>query len=165
MIRAAVRDPHTPEGKARERRRRFGLDAPLPADGTIVARAILRHLESCRPDTMVLALSRPPDPPDQEGPRARVNLAAGVPDLMLVLPSGRLAFLVIKTQAQTLSRAERAFADLCRARSVPIDVVRSLTEARRVLDRLGLPSLPETIHGHQEDGLARRTARPAAARP
>lgn len=154
MIRVTVRDPNTPAARARERRRRFGLDAPLPADEAIVERAILRHMVTCRPGTLMLVLDRSPEPASVS--TAGVNLAHGTPDLLLVLPDGRLAFLVIKTQARSLSRAERAFADLCRAQAVPIHVVRSLPEAVHVLDRLGIPSIPETTHGQQKDGIPRR---------
>lgn len=115
-------------------RRRFGLDAPLPADRRIVARALLRHLAEDRPMIVVLALKGEADEPS--GPR--LSLAAGVPDLLLLASGGRVVFVKIKTQAENLSRAHRAFADLCRQRTIPLIVVRSLPEAKKALDRLGL---------------------------
>lgn len=144
----------------RTRRRRFGLDAPLPADPHIVLRAVLRHIAAERPDAVPLGLSRA-SAPRATGDPGRVSLATGVPDLLLLLPGGRLAFLLVKTQARALSRAERAFADLCRTRAIPVHVVRSLPEARRALDSLGLPSSTENQHARQEIGVARRQdARP-----
>ena len=164
MIPATVGATDTHVATARPRRRRFGLDTALPADPLIVARAVRRHLATCRPDALVLDLSRAASA--DADPAKRVNVAAGVPDMLLLLPEGRAAFLIIKTQAQTLSRAERAFADLCRDRAIPVEVVRSLPEARQALDRLGLVSRPEPPHAIEEDRVARRfTPRPSPARP
>lgn len=73
-----------------------------------------------------------------ESSHPRVSLAAGVPDLLLLASGGRVVFVKIKTQAEDLSRAHRAFADLCRQRTIPLLVVRSLPEAKKALDCLGL---------------------------
>lgn len=156
MIRVAVIEPgHV--GTATRPRRRFGLDTPLPADPRIVERAILRHLSTCHPDAVVLGLTRAVDNGPAE-PAGRVSIAAGVPGLMILLPAGRAAFLLVKTQASTLSRAERAFADLCRSLTVPVHVVRSLPEARRAFDHLGLTFRLETSDESKENRLARRPA-------
>jgi hypothetical protein len=109
---------------AGSRRRRFGLDAPLPADRTVIARAVLRHLAEARPAVVVVPIG--PDP------------GAGAPDLLLLAPGRKIAFVRFKTQAETLPRAHRAFADLCRGCGVPLVVVRSLAEARAAFDRLKL---------------------------
>ena len=137
MIRIALRSP-LEEPPANRRRRRFGLDAPLPADPRIVERAVLRHLAERCPAVLVLAVTPVAKEPDE--PRSGIDLATGLPDLLLLLPAGRLACLKIKTQAQTLTRAQRAFADLCRERAIPFHIVRSLPEARIVLDHLTIPS-------------------------
>lgn len=155
MIPVRVGDPEDCGLQLRTRRRRFGLDAPLPADPHIVLRAVLRHIATERPDAVPLGLSRAPAGRESDD-LGRVNLAQGVPDLLLLLPGGRLAFLLIKTQARVLSRAERAFADLCRARAIPVHVVRSLPEARQALDSLGIPTSTENQHARQESGVARR---------
>lgn len=122
------------ESPAGQGRRRFGLDTPLPADRRVVRRAILRHLAESRAAVVPLSLAGP----TPDGPAARAPIEAGLPDLLLLAPGGRLVFLKIKTQAEELSRAHRAFADLCRERAVPFVVVRSLPEAKRAFDRLGL---------------------------
>jgi hypothetical protein len=105
-----------------KRRRGFGLDSPLPADRRVILRAVLRHLAEERPAVIALTLSG----------------RGGTPDLMLLAPKGRSLFVTIKPQAEDLTRAHRAFADLCRAAAVPLVVVRSLPEARQAFDRLGL---------------------------
>ena len=143
MIRLAVIDPgrsNTPKPS----RRRFGLDTPLPTDAQVIERAILRHLATCHPDALVLALAPADDngrkTPAGKTPAGRINLPSGVPKLLLLLPGGRAGFLVVKTQARALSPSERAFADLCRLLAVPVHVVRSLPEARRAFAQLGLAS-------------------------
>ena len=161
MIRVQVRHPDQTPPTSRPSRRRFGLDAPMPADPWVIERAVLRHLAACRPAAVVLSLLRVP------GQRAQttgecVDLSTGVPELMLLLPGGRLAFLVIKTQARKLTRPERAFADVCRARAVPVHVVRSLAEARQALDQLGLPSRAESSNAIEESG---HPWRPGPLRP
>ncbi len=121
------------------KRRAFGLDAPLPVDRRIVERALLRHLADERPAVLVLTLRGETTADCRDAkPGPTTTLAAGVPDLMLLAPGGRLVFLTIKTQAETLPRAHRAFADLCRDRGIPVLVVRSLPEARKALDDLAL---------------------------
>ena len=139
-ISAAIRDGDAGASK-RAPRRRFGLDSPLPADPRIVERAVLRHIATCRPTLVVLTLARVSEAGTS---RPGLHLGAGVPDLMLLIPGGRVAFLTIKTQARDLTRAERAFADLCRACAIPVHVVRSLAEARAALDRLAIPTVAET---------------------
>jgi hypothetical protein len=141
-MRATIRAPRDSASNSvtKTGRRKFGLDTPLPADPRIVERAILRHIAECRPTFVALALKGecPREAAGLHGEGCRITLEAGVPDLMLMLPGGRLAFLKIKTQAQDLSQAHRAFADLCRERDIPLAVVRSLSEARPVLDLLAI---------------------------
>jgi hypothetical protein len=117
-------------------RRRFGLDTPLPADRRTVERAVLRHLAECRPDVVPLSLNGGV-PAGPAGQLLRAPVEAGLPDLLLLAPKGRVAFVKIKTQAEELSRANRAFDDLCRERAIPFVVVRSLPEALRAFDKLG----------------------------
>ena len=105
-----------------KRRRGFGLDSPLPADRRVILRAVLRHLAEERPAVVAFTLSGP----------------EGTPDIMLLAAQGRSLFVTIKPQAEDLTRAHRAFADLCRAAAVPLVVIRSLPEARQAFDRLGL---------------------------
>jgi hypothetical protein len=106
----------------------------LPADRSIVARAVLRHLAEARPAVVVLPLAAT----GETKAAPATHPAAGMPDLLLLAPGGRAVFVRVKTQAETLPRAHRAFADLCRACGVPLVVVRSLPEARDAFDRLEL---------------------------
>ena len=136
MIRIAMRSEGEPVAGSAPHRRRFGLDTPLPADPQVIERAVLRVLAERCPSILVVPIK---PTPDTGQPNGKVDLAAGVPDLLLLLPEGRLAWLKLKPQAQRLTRAQNAFADLCRERAIPFHVVRSANEARQVLARL----LPE----------------------
>ena len=112
------------------RRRAFGLDSPLPADRHVILRAVLRHLSEQRPEVVAFRLGERQATPDDGGVEG--------PDLLLLAPGGRSAFVTIKPQAAKLARAHRAFADLCRSCSIPLLVVRSLPEAKRAFDALHL---------------------------
>ena len=146
MIPAIVRNLDEPVKPARHQHRRFGLDAPLPADRQVIERAILRHIREYRRSVVVLGLGKQASPQRDRTAYDAVQLAAGAPDLLLLMPGGRVAFLTIKTQAQDLSRAQRAFGDVCRERAIPLHVVRSLAEARRALDHLGVSSSAKDQH-------------------
>ena len=134
MIRLALREASAADGVPSIARRRFGLDAPLPADARVVERAILRHLAEACPAIVPLLLKKPSED-SEAGPRGapRVSLVSGIPELLFLLPGGRIAFCKVKTQAARLSRAHHAFADLCRERGIPLLVVRSLPEARAAI--------------------------------
>ena len=97
------------------RRRGFGLDSPLPADRRIILRAVLRHLAEERPTVVVFGLAGAKLKPDAGATRD----AVGGPDLLLLAPGGRSVFVTVKPQAIDLTRAHRAFADLCRSCAVP----------------------------------------------
>ena len=137
MIPVSLRIPGAADPKVARSRRKFGLDAPLPADRRIIERALLRHLAECRPAVVVLAFGQDANRPDTAA-KTPIPVTAGVPDLLLLAPNGRLVFVRIKTQAEHLSRADRAFADLCQQRDIPLVVVRSLPEAQCAFDRLAL---------------------------
>lgn len=132
MIPLEIRDGEAARPRLAPRRRRFGLDAPLPADRAIVERSILRHLTEQRPAVVVFSLRTDPRAADAR------SIGAGTPDLLLLAPGGRAIFVRIKLQAETLTRPQHAFADVCRGCGVPLLVVRSLAEARAAFDRLPL---------------------------
>lgn len=122
--------PHPEPLPAARRRRAFGLDSPLPADRHAILRAVLRHLAEQRPSVVAFWLGESPSAPDHDGVEG--------PDLLLLAPGGRSAFVTIKPQAAKLTRAHRSFADLCRSCAMPLLVVRSLPEAKRAFDALHL---------------------------
>lgn len=65
-----------------------------------------------------------------EGRRLKAEgVTAGVPDLALVLPDGRAAFLEVKTPEGQLRQEQRRFGDWAELRGIPWAVVRNIDEA------------------------------------
>src|SRR5690242_18814977 len=62
------------------------------------------------------------------------GVTSGIPDLALVLPSGRAAFLEVKTQSGRLRPDQEAFGAWARANGVPWAVVRNIDETILALD-------------------------------
>ena len=67
-----------------------------------------------------------------------LGVLAGVLDLVLVLPEGRVAFWEVKTQPGRISPAQFAFIDRLEANGHVWAVVRSVDDARVELARLGI---------------------------
>lgn len=63
----------------------------------------------------------------------RLGVAAGVPDIALVLPNGKAAFIEVKQPGGRLSLEQVAFASRCFQQGIPHAVVTSVDEAERVL--------------------------------
>jgi VRR-NUC domain len=68
----------------------------------------------------------------------RLGVVAGIPDLVLVGPGGRVAFLEVKTTDGRLSRPQARFHDHCHRFDVPWTIARSIDDARSFLARLGI---------------------------
>ena len=69
---------------------------------------------------------------------ARLGIGAGVPDLVFLLPGGRVACVVLRDGARQPSRAERAFAVRCRDLGVPYHSAQSVAEVAGHLKTWGL---------------------------
>ena len=66
------------------------------------------------------------------------GVLSGVPDLALVLPGGRSAFMEIKTPKGVLSEAQRGMRMRFIRMGVPCATVRSIEDARLFLAQLGV---------------------------
>jgi len=66
------------------------------------------------------------------------GVVAGVPDLAVVAPGGRVFFLEVKTEAGRLSADQRAVHDRLVALGTPAAIVRSIDEARLAFAAWGL---------------------------
>src|SRR5438309_2328709 len=65
-----------------------------------------------------------------EGGRLKAEgVTAGIPDLALVLPDGRAAFLEVKTPDGQLRPEQRRFGEWAHLRGIPWAVVRNLDQA------------------------------------
>lgn len=61
------------------------------------------------------------------------GLLAGVPDLTIVLPDGRAAFLEIKTPKGVLSKAQQDFRDWALSNDIPWALARNIDDAEDAL--------------------------------
>lgn len=68
------------------------------------------------------------------------GLTAGVPDLALVLPGGRAAFVEVKTATGTLTKAQHDFTARLAAAGIPWRTARSIDEVRLALRDWGVPT-------------------------
>jgi hypothetical protein len=59
----------------------------------------------------------------------RQGVRAGVADLCVMLPGGKVGFIEIKTERGRLSPLQRAFADLCKSHGFPHCIARSIDDA------------------------------------
>jgi hypothetical protein len=67
----------------------------------------------------------------------RMGVLAGVPDLLFIMPGGRVAFIEVKTPEGTLSLAQKAFRDSAIASGCQYAVAISVTDALRTLQEWG----------------------------
>jgi hypothetical protein len=68
----------------------------------------------------------------------RLGMLSGLPDLMIIRPLGRVAFIEVKTTVGRLSPAQRAFRLFCLQWGVPHAVCRSIDDARDFIAELGI---------------------------
>ena len=57
------------------------------------------------------------------------GVRAGVADLCVMLPGGKVGFMEVKTPKGRISDKQREFADVCRAYDIPHSYVRSIDDA------------------------------------
>lgn len=67
----------------------------------------------------------------------RMGVRPGVPDLAFVLPGGKAAFMEIKAKRGRQSDTQREFEALASVSGAPYVVVRSIDQAREVLQEWG----------------------------
>jgi hypothetical protein len=63
---------------------------------------------------------------------------AGIPDLVIIRPLGRLAFIEVKKEGGTLSTEQRSFRLHCKQWGVPHAVCRSVDDARNFIAEIGI---------------------------
>lgn len=74
-----------------------------------------------------------------------IGVVAGVPDLMLIAPEGRIFQIEVKTATGSLTKEQRLWRDHCREHENPWALVRSRNEAQDVLSEWGLLRITKNI--------------------
>lgn len=96
-----------------------------------IQKAIVAYLRAVLPSCKVFAIpNRAPRSKTGRALNATPGLMAGVPDLAIVAPAGRIHFLECKAPKGVLSGEQKAFRDWCIVTATPCAVVRSIDEVR-----------------------------------
>ena len=97
--------------------------------------AIVEWVRAVAPNTLVFAVPNGGLRSKAEAARLRwTGVLAGVPDLVVVAPVGRVHFLEVKTSTGRLSDKQRGIFDRLVALGAPRAIVRSLEDVRRAFE-------------------------------
>lgn len=111
----------------------------MTGDESAIQRAIVDYLAAVAPEVFVYAIPNSARrAPGARAGNAVAGLRAGAPDLGLVLPGGRAAFLEVKTATGRLSSAQEACAEAIEAAGGLWMEVRSIDDVRRALAAWGV---------------------------
>jgi hypothetical protein len=137
-----------PAERSENKRPRLGLQDDLfgrrRRDANAEARlqaAIVEWIRAVAPSVLVFAIPNGGYRTPAEAARMRwTGVLAGVPDLCIVAPGGRVHFIEVKTTTGSLSDAQRAVHDAMVALGTPPAVCRSLEDARRAIAAWDIPT-------------------------
>ena len=65
--------------------------------------------------------------------RKSMGVKSGIPDLVFILPRGRIAFIEIKSPKGTLTATQKSFRDLCLDKDWPWGLARSVNDVETIL--------------------------------
>lgn len=120
--------------------------SPLTAAGQavraserIIHTAIVDYLNAVLPDShLTVHLYNNPRSAAAGAAAKRMGMLAGVPDLMIIRPLGRIVFIEVKKEGGRLNPAQIAFRLYCRQWGVPHAVCRSIDDVREFLAEIGI---------------------------
>jgi hypothetical protein len=112
----------------------------LNAEARIQA-AIVEWIRVAAPSVLAFAVPNGGLRTKAEAARMRwTGVLAGVPDLAVIAPGGRVFFLEVKTDAGRLSPDQHAIHDHLIALGTPAAIVRSVDDARLAFGMWGIPT-------------------------
>lgn len=101
--------------------------------------AIVDYLNSVLPDShLTVHLYNNPRSATAGAIAKRMGMLAGIPDLMIIRPLGRIVFIEVKKEGGRLNPAQIAFRLYCRQWGVYHAVCRSIDDVRDFLAEIGI---------------------------
>ena len=101
--------------------------------------AIVDYLNAVLPEShLVVHLYNNPRSAAAGAAAKRMGMLAGIPDLMIIRPLGRMMFIEVKKEGGRLSPEQTAFRLFCKQWGVPHAVCRSIEDVREYLDEWGV---------------------------
>ena len=96
-----------------------------------VQAGIVEFVRAIAPEVVIYAVPNGSLRSKAEAARMRwTGVAAGIPDLALVLPDGRAAFVEVKSSRGSLSESQREMRLLMISRGIPVITARSIDDVR-----------------------------------
>jgi hypothetical protein len=115
----------------------FPIKKVRPRDANAEARiqaAIFEFVRTIAPDVLIYAVPNGGLRSKSEAARMKwTGVVAGIPDLALVLPDGRAAFVEVKAAHGALSEAQREIRLVMIQRGIPVITARSVDDVRAAL--------------------------------
>lgn len=101
--------------------------------------AILDYLNAVLPDShLTVHLYNNPRSAAAGAVAKRMGMLAGIPDLMVIRPLGRVAFIEVKKEGGRMNPAQLAFRLFCKTWGTPHAVCRSIDDTRDFLAEIGI---------------------------
>jgi hypothetical protein len=142
------------------------------AEARLQGNDVLPYLRRVAPDVMVFHIPNGGLRGKREAARLKwQGVLAGLPDLCLIAPVGRVFFMELKTKTGRLSADQKAIHGWLSAIGVSCAVIRSIDDARNALKAWGIPTRehdplagldPKTSQAWRESAVEYRAERDAA---
>lgn len=108
--------------------------------------AIMTHIRRIAPDVFAYAIPNGGGRSLTEGRKLKAEgVRAGVPDLGLILPDGRAAFIEVKKADGRLGGLQAGFRDLCARRGVPWALARCVEDVEQAFHAWGVKTKGTTL--------------------
>ena len=109
-------------------------------DESVIQASIVAYVRAVAPECLIAAVPNGGLRTPAEAAKFKwTGVVAGIPDLFVMMPGGRVGFLEVKTAGGALSKAQLAICARMTELAVPFAVVRGVDETRAALQSWGCP--------------------------